>query len=184
MSMWSTPRRSALRRTDGPIASTAQFVVPSGVWPNLVQITTSSERPRRAAPLFSSLWPSAEPGAVSIKVTPASSAACTIRIASPSSGPSGHCADHDEEAEMVAPRAFGDTGIAVSEIGLGTWQLGRSAQWPDGPDEGEAIRIVHAALDAGVTFIDTAPGYADGQSELNIGAALRGRSDEVVICTK
>ena len=93
-------------------------------------------------------------------------------------------ADHDEEAEMVATRAFGDTGITVSEIGLGTWQLGRSAQWPDGPDEGDAIRIVHAALDAGVTFIDTAPGYADGQSELNIGAALRGRSDEVVICTK
>src|SRR5665647_3523116 len=85
---------------------------------------------------------------------------------------------------MVATRAFGDTGITVSEIGLGSWQLGRSAHWPDGPDEGEAIRIVHAALDAGVTFIDTAPGYADGQSELNIGAALRGRSDEVVICTK
>src|SRR5450830_784287 len=93
-------------------------------------------------------------------------------------------ADHDEEAEMVATRAFGDTGITVSEIGLGAWQLGRSADWPDGPDVGEAIRIVHAALDAGVTFIDTAPGYADGQSELNIGAALRGRSDEVVICTK
>lgn len=82
-------------------------------------------------------------------------------------------------------RAFGTTGIEVSEIGLGAWQLGRSAHWPEGPDEDEAVRLVHAALDAGVTFIDTAPGYADGRSELNIGAALRGgRRDDVVICTK
>lgn len=82
-------------------------------------------------------------------------------------------------------RAFGTTGIEVSEIGLGSWQLGRSAQWPEGPDEDDAVRLVHAALDAGVTFIDTAPGYADGRSELNIGVALRGgRRDHVVICTK
>ncbi|PKQ18163.1 MAG: aldo/keto reductase [Actinobacteria bacterium HGW-Actinobacteria-8] len=82
-------------------------------------------------------------------------------------------------------RAFGTTGIEVSEIGLGSWQLGRSAQWPGGPDEDNAVRLVHAALDSGVTFIDTAPGYADGRSEVNIGVALRGgRRDDVVICTK
>jgi aryl-alcohol dehydrogenase-like predicted oxidoreductase len=82
-------------------------------------------------------------------------------------------------------RQFGATGIEVSAIGLGAWQLGRSAQWPDGPDEAEGVRIVHAALDAGVTFIDTAPGYADGQSELTIGRALAGgRRDRVVLCTK
>jgi aryl-alcohol dehydrogenase-like predicted oxidoreductase len=82
-------------------------------------------------------------------------------------------------------RPLGSTGIAVSAIGLGAWQLGRSAQWPDGPEPDEAVRIVHAALDAGVTFIDTAPGYADGQSELNIGRALAGgRRDRVVLCTK
>ena len=86
---------------------------------------------------------------------------------------------------MVATRTLGDTGILVSEIGLGAWQLGRSAHWPDGPDEQEAVRIVHAAIDAGITFLDTAPGYADGRSEANIGAALRGgRRDEVVLCTK
>jgi aryl-alcohol dehydrogenase-like predicted oxidoreductase len=85
----------------------------------------------------------------------------------------------------VRTRPFGTTGIEVSEIGLGSWQLGRSAHWPEGPDADEAVRLVHAALDAGVTFIDTAPGYADGHSELNIGAALRGgRRDDVVICTK
>ena len=82
-------------------------------------------------------------------------------------------------------RPFGTTGLKVSEIGLGSWQLGRSAHWPEGPDADEAVRLVHAALDAGVTFIDTAPGYADGHSEENIGAALRGgRRDDVVICTK
>jgi aryl-alcohol dehydrogenase-like predicted oxidoreductase len=82
-------------------------------------------------------------------------------------------------------RPFGSTGIDVSVIGLGAWQLGRSENWPDGPDETEAVRIVHAALDAGVTFIDTAPGYADGASEVNIGRALAGRNtDGVVICTK
>ncbi len=82
-------------------------------------------------------------------------------------------------------RAFGTTGIKVSEIGLGAWQLVRSSQWPDGPDEGEAARLVHAALAAGVTFIDTAPGYAEGRSETVLGAALRdGRRDGVVLCTK
>ncbi|HEY3436305.1 MAG TPA: aldo/keto reductase [Actinotalea sp.] len=86
---------------------------------------------------------------------------------------------------MVSTRVFGDTGITVSQVGLGAWQLGRSAHWPDGPDEAEAVGIVHAALDAGVTFIDTAPGYADGRSESTIGRALRGgRRDQVVLCTK
>ena len=82
-------------------------------------------------------------------------------------------------------RAFGTTGIQVSEIGLGAWQLVRSSQWPDGPDEDAAVRLVHAALAAGVTFIDTAPGYAEGRSETVLGEALRGgRRDGVVLCTK
>ncbi len=82
-------------------------------------------------------------------------------------------------------RRFGATDLRVSEIGLGSWQLGRSEQWPTGPDTDEAVRLVHAALDAGVNFIDTAPGYAAGRSEANIGTALKGgRRDNVVICTK
>jgi len=73
----------------------------------------------------------------------------------------------------------------VSEIGLGAWQLVQSSQWPDGPDEREAVRLVHAALAAGVTLIDTAPGYADGRSETVLGVALgNGRRDGVVVCTK
>ncbi|MFI6760846.1 aldo/keto reductase [Micromonospora sp. NPDC050417] len=86
---------------------------------------------------------------------------------------------------MMQTRMFGNTGLRVSAIGLGAWQLGRSAQWPDGPDPDEAVQIVHTALDAGVNLIDTAPGYADGTSERNIGRALTGRRrDETVICTK
>ncbi len=82
-------------------------------------------------------------------------------------------------------RAFGTTGIEVSEIGLGAWQLVRSSQWPDGPDVDEAVRLVHAALADGVTFIDTAPGYGEGRSETALGAALQGgRRDGVVLCTK
>ncbi|MDQ1701381.1 MAG: hypothetical protein QOF57_633 [Frankiaceae bacterium] len=85
---------------------------------------------------------------------------------------------------MVPTRPFGTTGLEVSRLGLGSWQLGRSAAWLNGPSEREAVDLVHAALDAGITFIDTAPGYADGQSELNVGAAIRNRRDGVVLCTK
>lgn len=51
-------------------------------------------------------------------------------------------------------------------------------------DEDECIRIVHAALDAGVNFIDTADVYGAGGSEEMVGTALRGRRDEVVLATK
>jgi aryl-alcohol dehydrogenase-like predicted oxidoreductase len=82
-------------------------------------------------------------------------------------------------------RSFGTTGIAVSAIGLGAWQLGYDGSWHTGPDRDEAVRIVHSALDAGVTFIDTAPNYAGGQSEINLGYALKGRPrDSYVLCTK
>ena len=85
---------------------------------------------------------------------------------------------------MVPTRPFGSTGIEVSRLGLGAWQLGRSSAWLNGPSEREAVDLIHAAVDAGISFIDTAPGYADGQSELNVGAGLRGRRDKVVLCTK
>lgn len=81
-------------------------------------------------------------------------------------------------------RAFGDTGLLVSEIGLGAWQLGNVTDWADGPDQAQSLAIVHAALDAGVTFFDTAPNYAGGHSERLLGQALEGRRDQVVVCTK
>lgn len=86
---------------------------------------------------------------------------------------------------MIEQRPLGRTGLRVGAIGLGAWQLAPSADWPEGPDAAEAVRIVDTALDAGVTLIDTAPGYARGESERTIGRALRGRPrDGLVVCTK
>ncbi len=79
-------------------------------------------------------------------------------------------------------RNFGDSGLRVGAIGFGAWQLANPL-W-DGPDEAESIRLVHAALAAGVNFFDTAPGYGEGASERLLGQALRGRRDAAVIATK
>ena len=79
-------------------------------------------------------------------------------------------------------RPLGDTGLVVSSVGFGAWQLANPA-W-GGPDEAESIRLVHAALDAGCNFFDTAPNYGEGASETVLGRALRGRRDQAVLCSK
>lgn len=83
----------------------------------------------------------------------------------------------------LAKRPLGKTGIEVSEIGLGAWQLGAHREW-DGPGEDESIEIVREALRLGCTFIDTASPYADGRSEEYLGRALEGVREQAVICTK
>jgi len=75
-------------------------------------------------------------------------------------------------------RRLGRTGIEVSEIGFGAWGLG-ATMWRGVADE-DALTAVRAALDAGVTFIDTALAYGDGHSERLI-AKVRGRG---VVATK
>lgn len=79
-------------------------------------------------------------------------------------------------------RTLGKTGLTVSEIGLGCWQLASSA-WGT-QDSRDAQRIVQAALDQGCTFFDTAPGYGAGRSESLLGEALKGRRSQVVLCSK
>lgn len=74
-------------------------------------------------------------------------------------------------------RPLGATGLVVSELGLGAGPLGGSEL-----DDAAAERLIHGALDLGITLIDTAPSY--GRSELRIGQALRGRRDRVVLSTK
>ena len=68
--------------------------------------------------------------------------------------------------------------MRVSPLCLGTMNFG------GGTNEADAIRIVHAALDAGINFVDTADVYNAGESERIVGKALAGRRDEVVLATK
>jgi aryl-alcohol dehydrogenase-like predicted oxidoreductase len=77
-------------------------------------------------------------------------------------------------------RTLGDTGIKVSPICLGAMMFG---PWGN-PDHDDAIRIIHAALDGGVNFVDTADVYSAGESEEIVGKALAGRRDDVVLATK
>jgi len=79
-------------------------------------------------------------------------------------------------------RALGTTGITVSEIGLGAWQLA-NADWGVN-DVGEAKRVVEQALNAGCDFFDTAPGYGAGRSEKLLGQVLKPVRDRVAIYTK
>jgi aryl-alcohol dehydrogenase-like predicted oxidoreductase len=76
---------------------------------------------------------------------------------------------------------LGRTGVSVSKLCLGAMMFGA---WGN-PDHDEAIRIIHAALDAGVNFVDTADVYARGESEEIVGKALAdGRRDDVILATK
>ena len=78
-------------------------------------------------------------------------------------------------------RPLGRTGVHVSKLCLGAMMFGA---WGN-TDHEDSIRIIHAALDAGINFIDTADVYSQGESEEIIGKALTGgRRDEVVLATK
>jgi aryl-alcohol dehydrogenase-like predicted oxidoreductase len=78
---------------------------------------------------------------------------------------------------------IGGTDLAASKIGLGTWAIG-GWMW-GGTDRREAIRTIQAALDRGVTLVDTAPVYGFGRAEEIVGEALAGgRRKRVVIATK
>jgi methylglyoxal reductase len=79
-------------------------------------------------------------------------------------------------------RELGQSKIQASVIGLGTWAIGGWA-W-GGTDEARAIEGIHAALDAGINLIDTAPAYGLGRSEEIIGRAIKDRRDKVVLATK
>jgi len=79
-------------------------------------------------------------------------------------------------------RVLGRTGVPVGVIGLGAWQLG--ADWGE-VDDADAFATLQAAVDAGVTFFDTADVYGDGRSERLIGRFLRrGAASGVFVATK
>ncbi|SET55369.1 aldo/keto reductase [Paenibacillus sp. NFR01] len=80
-------------------------------------------------------------------------------------------------------RRYGSTGMTVSEIGFGAWQLGNRQEW-EAMDETSAISLVHEALAMGINFFDTAPNYGLGNSETLLGKALKGQREKAVINTK
>ena len=80
-------------------------------------------------------------------------------------------------------RKLGDSGLEVSVFGLGCWPMGGGDGWGD-QDEKLSIAAVHAALDAGLNFFDSAEGYNNGVSEEVLGRALVGRRDQALIATK
>ena len=77
-------------------------------------------------------------------------------------------------------RTLGSTGVHVSTHCLGAMMFGA---WGN-TDVEECVRIIHAALDGGINFVDTADAYSAGQSEEIVGRALKGRRDDVVLATK
>src|SRR6476660_5814777 len=77
-------------------------------------------------------------------------------------------------------RNLGRTGVKVSPLCLGAMMFGA---WGE-PDHDKSIRIIHAALDAGINFVDTADVYSGGESEEIVGKAIKGRRDDVVLATK
>jgi len=84
----------------------------------------------------------------------------------------------------VRKRRFGRTGWQVSEIGYGAWQIGGN-MWGEVSDR-DAEAALEAALDAGITFFDTALAYGRGRSEQVLGRVLKrlGARDDVLVATK
>jgi aryl-alcohol dehydrogenase-like predicted oxidoreductase len=80
-------------------------------------------------------------------------------------------------------RPLGKTGLEVSEIGFGGWQLCNDDSW-GGMDTSTAHRLVHAAVDGGINLFDTAPNYANTRSERVLGDALQGKREQVVLVSK
>lgn len=77
-------------------------------------------------------------------------------------------------------RPLGRTGVHVSSLALGAMSFGSLGN----PDHDDCVRIVRRALDAGITTVDTADVYSQGESEVIVGKALAGRRDDVVLASK
>lgn len=85
-------------------------------------------------------------------------------------------------AEKLRRRALGRTGLSVSEIGFGGWGIGKS-MWGR-TDDAESMRALHAALDAGIDYFDTAYAYGHGHSERLIARLFKEAGRKAVVSTK
>lgn len=75
-------------------------------------------------------------------------------------------------------RVFGKTGVKVSQLGLGGWHIGVQKE------RSESLRLIQMAMDHGINFLDNSIDYNEGQSELRMGEAIKGRRDRVFLMTK
>ena len=89
------------------------------------------------------------------------------------------------------PRKLGRSNIKISPIGLGCYAIGGTFKIENGKpwgwsdvEDAESIRAIHAGLELGINFLDTAQAYGCGHSETVIGKAIKGRRDKVVLATK
>ena len=80
-------------------------------------------------------------------------------------------------------RTLGKTNISASAVALGTWAIGGGPWWGDS-DDNQSVKAIQAAIDAGVTLIDTAPAYGFGHSEEIVGKAIKGQRDKLILSTK
>jgi aryl-alcohol dehydrogenase-like predicted oxidoreductase len=87
-------------------------------------------------------------------------------------------------------RTLGRSGIEVPAVGMGCWAIGgrwtmsgADAGWGD-VDDAESTRAIHAAMEHGAAFFDTAANYGAGHSERILGAALKGRREQAIVATK
>src|SRR3954454_1886973 len=104
----------------------------------------------------------------------------TFPASDPPSWTLGRAPDPGAAPVDMTYRLFGRTGVRVSAIGLGGWHLGLKKV-----SAALATRIVHAAIDRGITFFDNSWDYNDGASETRMGSALRdGRRGKVFLMTK
>jgi len=79
-------------------------------------------------------------------------------------------------------RQLGKTGIKVSAISLGTWQVG--GKWGDDFSHTNADEILNKAIDSGINFIDTADVYSNGESEKAVGRLIKNRKEKIYVATK
>jgi aryl-alcohol dehydrogenase-like predicted oxidoreductase len=79
-------------------------------------------------------------------------------------------------------RKLGKTNFLISEIALGTWQVG--GKWGSPFNDKTADELINTAIDNGVNFIDTADVYENGLSETAVGRVVRSRSERVYVATK
>jgi len=79
-------------------------------------------------------------------------------------------------------RLLGKTGFEISEIGIGTWQVG--GKWGSDFSNSNADAILNTAIDNGINFIDTADVYSDGESEKAVGRLVRSRKERIYVATK